>query len=241
MFSIFDEDGDGTIDFREFVLSLWNFCSVINASLRLFAFDLYDTDASGRIDSHEIETMLREGWCKEMNVFQISSLLPNHFLFVFAVYGQSYNSSQHASRLMEKITAICKQASEDRTIDSVTFSQFACDHPALLFPAFELQRKIQRKIMGVDFWEKHLEKRLELNSGTGAYISVKEILASKLSESAFKQLVEAPMAHHAKEAKERGGNANVNHQTEVAVKSAGARYQRRPSQTFDDVIVSPFL
>ena len=69
MFSIFDEDGDGTIDFREFVLSLWNFCSVINASLRLFAFDLYDTDASGRIDSHEIETMLREGWCKEMNVF----------------------------------------------------------------------------------------------------------------------------------------------------------------------------
>ena len=40
VFSIFDEDSSGHIDFREFVLSLWNFCSCTDASLAMFAFDL---------------------------------------------------------------------------------------------------------------------------------------------------------------------------------------------------------
>jgi len=41
-FKIFDDDNSGSIDFREFVLTLWNFCSCSDSSLRMFAFDLYD-------------------------------------------------------------------------------------------------------------------------------------------------------------------------------------------------------
>lgn len=33
VFSIFDEDGSGEIDFREFVLSLWNYCTHTKATL----------------------------------------------------------------------------------------------------------------------------------------------------------------------------------------------------------------
>ena len=33
VFSIFDEDGSGEIDFREFVLSLWNYCTLSPATL----------------------------------------------------------------------------------------------------------------------------------------------------------------------------------------------------------------
>jgi hypothetical protein len=33
IFSIFDEDGSGEIDFREFVLSLWNYCTLTKATL----------------------------------------------------------------------------------------------------------------------------------------------------------------------------------------------------------------
>ena len=36
IFSIFDEDGSGQIDFREFVLSLWNYCTLSNATLGIF-------------------------------------------------------------------------------------------------------------------------------------------------------------------------------------------------------------
>lgn len=53
IFSIFDEDNSGEIDFREFVLSLWNYCTLSRASLVMFAFDLYDKDASGSITADE--------------------------------------------------------------------------------------------------------------------------------------------------------------------------------------------
>ena len=38
IFSIFDEDGSGQIDFREFVLSLWNYCTLSNATLGTYIY-----------------------------------------------------------------------------------------------------------------------------------------------------------------------------------------------------------
>lgn len=60
IFCMFDEDNSGEIDFREFVLSAWNYCSLGRATLMLFAFDLYDKDASGIIDQQEIGQMLKD-------------------------------------------------------------------------------------------------------------------------------------------------------------------------------------
>jgi serine/threonine-protein phosphatase 2B regulatory subunit len=54
-FSVFDSDGSGFIDFKEFVISLWNYCTLGKATLLIFAFDIYDVDKSGCIDSLEIE------------------------------------------------------------------------------------------------------------------------------------------------------------------------------------------
>ena len=49
-FSLFDEDKSGELDFREFVISLWNYCTFDKNDLVKFAFDLYDMDQSGIID-----------------------------------------------------------------------------------------------------------------------------------------------------------------------------------------------
>ncbi|CAM9668301.1 unnamed protein product, partial [Ectocarpus fasciculatus] len=46
VFSIFDEDNSGEIDLREFILALWNYCTLGKATLVIFAFDLYDKDGS---------------------------------------------------------------------------------------------------------------------------------------------------------------------------------------------------
>ena len=40
IFSLFDEDHSGEIDFREFVVSMFNYCTMSKAGLILFAFDL---------------------------------------------------------------------------------------------------------------------------------------------------------------------------------------------------------
>lgn len=58
VFAMFDEDGSGQIDFREFVLTLWNYCTLSKASLIVFAFDLYDSDGTGYLTMDEIELML---------------------------------------------------------------------------------------------------------------------------------------------------------------------------------------
>lgn len=175
-FSIFDEDKSGTIDFREFVLSLWNFCSCTDAALRMFAFDLYDSDSSGKIEAREVEMMLRD------------------------VYGEAYEASAHASRLTTKVHSMCSHNGNSISIE--TFIMFARDNPATLFPAFEMQRKLQMRFMGVPFWAEHLERRVEICAGSKSYVSVKQILEMKTNKSAFAELVEKPLEADANRARE---------------------------------------
>jgi Ca2+-binding EF-hand superfamily protein len=80
IFSAFDKNHTGKIDFYEFVVSLWKFCTLGNGSLcktaprssllvpyltfclltDVFAFDLYDTDADGKLASEQVQKMFRE-------------------------------------------------------------------------------------------------------------------------------------------------------------------------------------
>lgn len=83
VFSIFDDDQSGEIDFREFVLALWNYCTLTSVTLGkpfyiflrirttvtvkpfgfhadMFAFDLYDADGSGEISPSEVTQMLSD-------------------------------------------------------------------------------------------------------------------------------------------------------------------------------------
>jgi Ca2+-binding EF-hand superfamily protein len=60
VFGVFDEDNSGEIDLREFILALWNYCTLGKATLVIFAFDLYDSDGSGIIDGMELDCMLKE-------------------------------------------------------------------------------------------------------------------------------------------------------------------------------------
>jgi len=199
-FAIFDEDSSGTIDFREFVLSLWNFCSCTDSALRLFAFDLYDADGSGKIEKSEVSDMLKE------------------------VYGDAFESSQHASRLMDKVQKIAGGNSNFISLD--TFNTFAKDNPALLFPAFDMQRIIQKKILGPDFWNRHIDKRIELTEGSGNFVSVKQILAAKLNPTAFKSLVERPLEDEVEKAQRNNDEVTGNKAAIYALDSAGTKGSR---------------
>jgi len=84
---------------------------------------------------------------------------------------------------MDRIRAL--SASSTAHSGSVAFDAFvafARDNPALLFPAFEMQRKIQVKIMGEAFWRRVLERRIELTDDGANFVSVKQLLATRLDK-----------------------------------------------------------
>ena len=47
VFALLDTDGSGEIDFREFVIATWNYCTFTHRALAVFAFNLFDLDNSG--------------------------------------------------------------------------------------------------------------------------------------------------------------------------------------------------
>lgn len=60
VFTMFDSDGSGKSDFREFVLNLWDFCTISPASLDSFTFNLYDRSQMGYLTCGEISQMLKD-------------------------------------------------------------------------------------------------------------------------------------------------------------------------------------
>ena len=73
-------------------------------------------------------------------------------------------------RILERIYA---ELGDDITVTE--FREFVRKYPALLFPAFNLQETLQKKIMGNDFWKFFSEKRLKLSGGK--YIEIGEFMA----------------------------------------------------------------
>lgn len=156
---IFDEDGSGSVDFREFVMSLWNYCTLSKAALIMFAFDLYDNDNSGEIDLGEVELLLKE------------------------VYGREFQSSTQAQTIMAKIRG--GDLGVERNINVDQFREFCRTHPAVLYPAFVLQTQMQVKILGSKFWLACSNARVKLSSGE--YVNIAGILQAHVNEKVRKQ------------------------------------------------------
>jgi hypothetical protein len=71
---------------------------------------------------------------------------------------------------MERIN---EELGDDITITE--FREFVRKYPALLFPAFNLQETLQKKIMGTEFWKFFSDRRLTLSNGK--YIEIGEFMA----------------------------------------------------------------
>lgn len=59
IFSIFDESCNNSIEFQEFVVTLWNYCTLSKSSLVLFTFDLYDRSSSGSLKNEDLIGILQ--------------------------------------------------------------------------------------------------------------------------------------------------------------------------------------
>ena len=135
VFGIMDEDGNGEMDFREFVVATWNYCSFEKAGLTHFTYDLYDVDRSGSMSVDECKSMFVE------------------------VYGDSFMQANKGLKLFDTIERL---AMEGKSIDVITLPQFTKlinTHVNVLIPAFQMQSAIQGRVLGRKFWSRIMSKR----------------------------------------------------------------------------------
>ena len=143
---LWQADGSGEIDFGEFVLGLYNFCTFDNLSLCRFAFEIYDEDSSGNLDHEEIEQIVKD------------------------LYGRrGFKRNKSAQKCVEQLKAMewysgsgNELTAGDSTIDFKSFHLFSKNHPTLLYPAFMMQYDLQSKVLGSGFWQCAAEQRKEL-------------------------------------------------------------------------------
>jgi serine/threonine-protein phosphatase 2B regulatory subunit len=203
VFSIFDEDQSGEIDFKEFVMSMWNYCTLGKSALVLFAFDLYDGDNSGFIDPEEVSTMLKD------------------------VYGRRFQTSKMAKKIYMKLTDAAADISKDGGEVNITkFNDFCKRHPALLYPAFVFQTELQVRCMGPAYWHSKAYKRISLAGGKET--NVTEFLQAQMDVGAFHDLIVEPFSKNANPTSNptKDEKRNVNRLMEASGSVAARRAQK---------------
>ena len=134
VFSLISE-GSEKVSFANYCLTLWNLLTLDDASLPRFSFRIFDADSSGKITVDELHTMVE------------------------VVTGGDEKSRGIAHQVVEEwykrhpdAEASPLQAREEMEIGMDDFLSMTHKSPLMLFPAFELIRKLREQIVGKGRW-----------------------------------------------------------------------------------------
>eukprot|EP00947_MAST-08B_sp_MAST-8B-sp1_P005390 g5390.t1 len=116
VFNEMDVDGDNKIQFSEFWIGFWQFCTLTHDQRVKFAFDLYDLDGSGEIDKDEVREL------------------------VLVVFGKS-KSDSNTETLMQKM-----DQDHNGTVELEEFRHMERKGNTLLGPCIKMQRTLALKL-----------------------------------------------------------------------------------------------
>lgn len=164
----FDRDGDsrGELNYTEFFISLYNFCTLNRDTLVKFTFQVCDQDNSGSISREELFDMielLHEG------------------------RGQAKTQAE-TSKILDIL-----DANKDGNVSLNEFIRCSRQIGSMMFPAFRLQKKMRSRTMASSFWNRATRQRLDMDrDGSNDLIklyfdTIAEIDAAKEAER-LKQL-----------------------------------------------------
>lgn len=123
IFSELDLSTEGMLNFREFTLSAWKFCSRRQEGISDMAFTMYDINDSGDLTTNEISTMIKD------------------------CYGEISEHNNIWTILEEFDT------NEDSKVSRAEFINKCSKHPVLLAPTLAFHRKLMALICGnKTFW-----------------------------------------------------------------------------------------
>jgi Ca2+-binding EF-hand superfamily protein len=138
-FSVMDVDRSGNshlkLDFSEFFVGLYNYCTQSHETLVKFAFDLFDIDGGGHISLIEMEELVKMVYGKKTSEGQLKKLMKN----------------------------MDRDGSGEITLNE--FRALEKKNRSLLLPAFQLQQSLAKGIMGTSFWNKQTKKRMRIKPG----------------------------------------------------------------------------
>lgn len=118
-----DRDLNGSMDFQEFVMSVWRYATKRDVEIVEFAFDIFDTDNSGVLTEDELKDCIGE------------------------IYGKK-GLNESTAKMLKKF-----DKSKDGKVSKVEFLNGCKQVPQLLYPAFSIQNAVRRNILGEGFWE----------------------------------------------------------------------------------------
>ena len=100
-----------------------------------------------------------------------------------------YGKEEYKKRPQAKLIANELEALErlDGDVDVADFREYSRTHPALLFLAFQVQEKIQTRVLGPTFWKFYSDKRIEISKGR-LYVPVYEFVEIFVNKELKKSL-----------------------------------------------------
>ena len=141
-FLLLDRAATGEINFPQFVLCAWNYCSHDRMGLTRFAYTLYDIGGEGNIPIEHLFSLVED---------------------MYDVHGKTSASDGCGLNLIkntpeyqaQRVKLLIKNAAgEDAMMQLSEFVQFVRKTPTLLSVAFTIQSKLQAEICGTKFWSK---------------------------------------------------------------------------------------
>lgn len=146
LFDLIMKDDDYFLNFQEFVIVLWNFCSLSEDNLAMFAFNLYDTNHNGIMSCDEASSMLTD------------------------LYGEYFFKSKVGQSLNKEIERL--KSSEGVAISF--WCEFCHTHPTVLAIAKTRQRVMRDKVLGYKRWISIMMTRTVLTGGK--FMNLKDLL-----------------------------------------------------------------
>jgi Ca2+-binding EF-hand superfamily protein len=121
--TVFEVNGTANFGFKDFVLTLWNYCIVGKSTLTMFSFDVYDLDCTGIISPIKFESLLED---------------------FFGIHYRDHSSARSILKDIERLGS--------SVIDLQMYHTLMKKHQGLLIPIFNIRSKLQERILGISFW-----------------------------------------------------------------------------------------
>ena len=156
-FCLFDRDHNEELNFTQFILCMWNFCTMTEADLIVGAYDCYNNDGH---DGIHVDTMMKlvdeaTGILSGFNVE--SGAKEMGFATGFRRHG--YNPL-----LLQKkeLRALTKIANDEDRIKEAGFKKYIRHHPILLKKVLIFKQELVDEVLGYHRWEHIAAKRSDI-------------------------------------------------------------------------------